>query len=65
MVCKCVVCGKETIKAGAVNLVTHGVCPTGICEKAWNDWIDMPSPKPTLEQYHAILSGKSKGGKYP
>lgn len=61
----CIVCGQETIVAGQINQVTHGVCSTGICEKAWNDWMDMPSPKPTLKEYHAALVSKSRGGKFP
>lgn len=47
----CLACGKETIKAGPTGMVSHGCCE-GRCEEIWNDWLDKPSPKPTLRLYY-------------
>ena len=63
MVVKCVVCEKTWHKPGAANLVSHGCCETGICEKAWNDWLDLPHPKPELRVYYkALVAGRTEKG---
>ena len=57
MVVVCMVCLKQTIKAGPVGKISHGCCE-GFCSRVLDDWSDDPQGMTLPEYYAAVLEKK-------